>query len=356
MDANSNRKCPFFEDNKDKDKDDPDLSSNKQPAAKRVRFPKGKKVKPVATNEECAKRRSQITTELIAEESSSTILNDVTAAKVNYKDNESFVDDGIQIELFNLDRERDEGYFDNDGNFVEYVNDNDFKLDSVDVEPKYAGKGVVVTNNEDDDASQLSSEDVEKMKSRIADVLEPGETVEAQITQEVKKLHSTELEDHFSRIVQKKSRAIWLWEGNKNTMFFHLVANSNHRFNTTGRLMVDRVITTNQDEIGEGLVNFYSCLSSDDDVRCPLLDDLDFSSIDEEDNIVLDKSFTKEEVLGVVKDMVGDKAPGPDGYSMAFFQRSSTKFSLGRNGRCCEIPFGKLGPGLFSYCLWWLGC
>ena len=85
--------------------------------------------------------------------------------------------------------------------------------------------------------------------------------------------------------------------------------------------LVDRVITTNQDEIGEGLVNFYSCLFSDDDVRCPLLDDLDFSSIDEEDNIVLDKPFTKEEVLGVVKDMVGDKAPGPDGYSMAFFQR-----------------------------------
>ncbi len=120
---------------------------------------------------------------------------------------------------------------------------------------------------------------------------------------------------------RKKSRAIWLWEGDKNTMFFHRVANSNHRFNTTGRLMVDRVITTNQDEIGEGLVNFYSCLFSDDDVRCPLLDDLDFSSIDEEDNIVLDKPFTKEEVLGVVKDMVGDKAPGPDGYSMAFFQR-----------------------------------
>ena len=120
---------------------------------------------------------------------------------------------------------------------------------------------------------------------------------------------------------RKKSRAIWLWEGDKNTMFFHRVANSNHCFNTTGRLMVDRVITTNQDEIGEGLVNFYSCLFSDDDMRCPLLDDLDFSSIDEEDNIVLDKPFTKEEVLGVVKDMVGDKAPGPDGYSMAFFQR-----------------------------------
>ena len=45
-----------------------------------------------------------------------------------WQGNESFVDDGIQIEPFNLDREREEGYFDNDGNFVEYVNDNDFKV------------------------------------------------------------------------------------------------------------------------------------------------------------------------------------------------------------------------------------
>lgn len=49
-------------------------------------------------------------------------------------------------------------------------------LDSVDVEPKYAGKGSLVTNNEDD-VDELSSEDIGMMKRRIADVLEPGETV-----------------------------------------------------------------------------------------------------------------------------------------------------------------------------------
>jgi hypothetical protein len=33
----------------------------------------------------------------------------------------------------------------------------------------------------------------------------------------------------------------------------------------------------------------------------------------------LEREFTEEEVRKVVKSMVGDKAPGPDGFSMAFF-------------------------------------
>lgn len=45
-----------------------------------------------------------------------------------------------------------------------------------------------------------------------------------------------------------------------------------------------------------------------------------FSSIDDIDRNMLDLPFTEEEVLGVVKDMASEKVPGPDGFSMAFFQ------------------------------------
>ncbi|XP_021282695.1 uncharacterized protein LOC110415299 isoform X2 [Herrania umbratica] len=169
---------------------------------KRVRFPKGKKVKPgeEAVNrvdvedgsgdlkdprlaaKDRAKRRSQITTELFTEDGRGT-LNDVSTAEVAYEDNENFVDDGIQIEPFNLNKEREEGYFDADGNFVEYVNDNEIKdawLDSVEADTKYAGKTSATTNDEDHDdvvAQDLSSQDIGIMKRRIANVLEPGETV-----------------------------------------------------------------------------------------------------------------------------------------------------------------------------------
>ena len=48
-----------------------------------------------------------------------------------WQDNENFDDDGIQIEPFNLNKEREEGYFDADGYFVEYVNDNEIKVNDL---------------------------------------------------------------------------------------------------------------------------------------------------------------------------------------------------------------------------------
>ncbi|XP_030459143.2 SUPPRESSOR OF ABI3-5 [Syzygium oleosum] len=185
------RKRPFFE-------DDPD--STKPPSQKRVRFPKGKKVKPgdeaavrlpVVEEEvpsdardarlaakERASRRNQITAELLGEDSRG-IANDISSAEVAYEDNENFVEDGIQIEPFNLNKEREEGYFDADGNFVEYVNENEIKdawLDSVEAFTSVASRSSVLTPAEED-TRELSSDDIGKMKRRIADVLEPGETV-----------------------------------------------------------------------------------------------------------------------------------------------------------------------------------
>ncbi|KAK2388625.1 hypothetical protein P8452_26585 [Trifolium repens] len=135
--------------------EDDDNSTN-NPPAKRSRFPKGKKGKPidvigekviveenvndlsnpVVAAKERMKRRNQITAELLSEE----ISNNISAAEVKYKANKNFVEDGIHIEPFNLDKEREEGYFDASGNFVEYVRDNEIKdawLDSVEIDPTY---------------------------------------------------------------------------------------------------------------------------------------------------------------------------------------------------------------------------
>ncbi len=119
---------------------------------------------------------------------------------------------------------------------------------------------------------------------------------------------------------RQKSRVLWLQEGDKNTRFFHQIANSNRRFNNINRLFINGAETTDPTVTGEGLVTYYSQLFSDDKVRRPLLDGLDFSSIDEADSTILEAPFTEEEVSGVVQGMAGDKALGPNGFSLAFFQ------------------------------------
>ncbi|KAI8554864.1 hypothetical protein RHMOL_Rhmol05G0129800 [Rhododendron molle] len=180
-----------------------DDDSNKPPTQKRIRFPKGKKVKPgeekvdvwkpsedaqSAKNDprhaakERAMRRNQMTTELCSEENRG-MVHDITSVEVKYAEGETFVEEGIRFEPFNLEQEREEGYFDEQGNFVEYINNEikDAWLDSVEVDTKLARKGFTVThdkdNIEEDSDDELSSEEIGTMKRRIADALEPGETI-----------------------------------------------------------------------------------------------------------------------------------------------------------------------------------
>ncbi|CAI9786195.1 unnamed protein product [Fraxinus pennsylvanica] len=185
--SRSNLKRPFVE----------DAESNKPPPEKRVRFPKGKKVKlgdyvfedapskdvpnwsdPHLAAKERTVRRNKIAEELLDDENRD-FLPDITKAEVQYKDTETLVEEGVQIDPFNLDKEREEGYFDANGNYVEYVNENEIKdawLDSVDVYEKYTGKSSIPTSN-DEESRDLTSEELAKIKRRIANVLEPGETV-----------------------------------------------------------------------------------------------------------------------------------------------------------------------------------
>ena len=49
------------------------------------------------------------------------------------------------------------------------------------------------------------------------------------------------------------------------------------------------------------------------------MEGLDIDQIGEMKRGWLERRFEKDEILSVVREMEGDKAPGPDGFSMAFF-------------------------------------
>ncbi|KAG6494571.1 hypothetical protein ZIOFF_042331 [Zingiber officinale] len=160
---------------------------------RQVKFPKGKKAKRVDADgiqDGNGEKKRWMDPSLAAKERSkrrnkmreSEVLGDQVdglSGEVQYEDNTNFEDDGIQIEPFNLKQEREEGYFDANGNFVEYAKQNEIKdawLDSVVVDTKLAGKFKPKASAEEayDD---LSSDDVGKIKRRIANALQPGETI-----------------------------------------------------------------------------------------------------------------------------------------------------------------------------------
>ena len=120
---------------------------------------------------------------------------------------------------------------------------------------------------------------------------------------------------------RQKSRALWLKEGDKNSKFFHRLANSHRNTNSIGQLIIEGVVSSNQDEIRDHIANFYEHLYIKNGQRRPYLDGLQFSSISGEDVEWLDRPFDETEIFDVVQGFNGDKAPGPDGFSLAFFQK-----------------------------------
>ncbi|XP_075645160.1 uncharacterized protein LOC142616177 [Castanea sativa] len=120
---------------------------------------------------------------------------------------------------------------------------------------------------------------------------------------------------------RQKSRALFVKEGDNNTRFFHRLANSHRNANQIKRMEVNGILYEDEHDVRSQIVHFYQELYKETEVGRPSMDGLEFASIEEDDRVLLEKEFSKEEVFQVLKEMEGDKAPGPDGFTMAFFQK-----------------------------------
>jgi len=119
---------------------------------------------------------------------------------------------------------------------------------------------------------------------------------------------------------RQKSRVTWLKGGDKCTKFFHSIANSKRRYNSMDSLLIGDSISSDPAEIGEHVVQFYQDLFPENHSWRPRLNDLSFDAILESEASWLERAFEEVEVRKVVFAMNGDKASGPDGFTMAFFQ------------------------------------
>jgi hypothetical protein len=89
-------------------------------------------------------------------------------------------------------------------------------------------------------------------------------------------------------------------------------------------LRINGAMSTDSVEIKDHIINYYDSLYTEQSSWRPRVDGISFSSIDADECIWLERVFEEQEVWEVVQEMNGDKAPGPDGFSMAFFQKCWT--------------------------------
>jgi hypothetical protein len=119
---------------------------------------------------------------------------------------------------------------------------------------------------------------------------------------------------------RQKSRVLWLKKGDRNTKFFHRMANSHRRNNFIGCLNVEGTLTLDPKEVEEGIVQYYRQLYCETIPWCPTLTGLSFQTLVSKEANSLVLSFGEDKVLEAVRCMFGDKAPGPNGFTMAFYQ------------------------------------
>ena len=98
------------------------------------------------------------------------------------------------------------------------------------------------------------------------------------------------------------------------------MANSNNRRNCLKKIKVSGIWLSEDQEIQRGVVRAYQDLLSDPGGWHPSMSSLEFDSIGREEAARLEEMFSLEEVYLALSELNGDKAPGPDGFPIAFWQ------------------------------------
>ncbi|RVW55329.1 putative ribonuclease H protein [Vitis vinifera] len=117
------------------------------------------------------------------------------------------------------------------------------------------------------------------------------------------------------------SRELWLREGDRNTGFFHRMANARRKVNILDKIKINGVRITEEQEVREGIANAYQQILSENpgwkaDIGGILLKQISLSEAE-----ALELPFSEVEIYAALMGMNGDKAPGPDGFTVAFWQK-----------------------------------
>ncbi|XP_019423314.1 PREDICTED: uncharacterized protein LOC109332721 [Lupinus angustifolius] len=121
---------------------------------------------------------------------------------------------------------------------------------------------------------------------------------------------------------KENARMNWHINGDRNTSFFHRVAKVRQNTKALTLLKEGDNILTNHDEIATHVLDYFTALyaSSNTIALNDLISSVIPHLVNEDDNFLLTKHPSNEEIRSVVFSMKGDGALGPDGFGGCFFQ------------------------------------
>ena len=121
----------------------------------------------------------------------------------------------------------------------------------------------------------------------------------------------------------ERAKVKTLLEGDDNTRFFHLVSNGKHRKQHIYNLENDQGVVIGDDQLKKHITQFYKNLFGSPEVsEITLMENqiLDIPQVLQEEDDALISEFTETEVRDAVFQMEHNKAPGPDGFLVEFYQ------------------------------------
>jgi hypothetical protein len=126
-------------------------------------------------------------------------------------------------------------------------------------------------------------------------------------------------------MARQRARVRFLAEGDANTKYFHLLARGRKRKNAIYRLRNDSgVICADHDEMETAIRDHFKGVFGQPGSGAHTID-FQAIGISPQDFSALDLPFSEEEVERVVREMPADRAPGPDGFTGAFYKAAWTQ-------------------------------
>ncbi|RVX18307.1 LINE-1 reverse transcriptase-like [Vitis vinifera] len=111
-----------------------------------------------------------------------------------------------------------------------------------------------------------------------------------------------------------------------------LMASAHRRNNVMGRIKVNGEWLVEEQEVREGVVNSFQQMLSEDMVWQADIGNIQVGCISQQEAESLEIPFAEIEIHAALMEMNGDKAPGPDGFTVAFLAKRLGFFQRGDHG------------------------